>query len=247
LFIMCLLKNTINEARSIRQNLESIMENAADISRSIVDDIDKRVSSKKEICEETVQYPVSETLCTEPCLAIMEIKETVEPDDEGEKGYRLKVHELARELGMSSKRLINILKDMGYNISHHMNSLDTHIVKEVKGKINKADLLEIKADDQEKHKSLVKHNERADIAKINAYDSSAGMPGIASPQKPEIQAKKHKEMDIGIDDLKSAHPYLAVRTLFEKGYSVREIAKLLERGQGEVSLILNLTKKKQAR
>ncbi len=46
--------------------------------------------------------------------------------------------------------------------------------------------------------------------------------------------------------MKKAHPYMAVKALADKGYSIREIAKLLDRGQGEVSLILNLVYKKRA-
>lgn len=45
--------------------------------------------------------------------------------------------------------------------------------------------------------------------------------------------------------LQSAHPYLAVRSLYEKGYPVWQIAKILGRGQGEINLILNLSRKKQ--
>lgn len=44
--------------------------------------------------------------------------------------------------------------------------------------------------------------------------------------------------------LQSAHPYMAVHSLYEKGYPIWQIAKLLGRGQGEISLILNLSKKK---
>ena len=39
---------------------------------------------------------------------------------------------------------------------------------------------------------------------------------------------------------------MAVKTLADQAYSVKEIAKLLNRGQGEVSLILNLLNQKRA-
>lgn len=47
-----------------------------------------------------------------------------------------------------------------------------------------------------------------------------------------------------LGEIKAAHPYLAVRSLHENGYSIKEIAQILERGQGEIELILNLTHKK---
>jgi transposase len=53
-------------------------------------------------------------------------------------------------------------------------------------------------------------------------------------------------MGFSIDELKTAHPYIAVRTMYENGYSIRQIAQILDRGQGEISLILNLAKRKQA-
>jgi AraC-like DNA-binding protein len=56
-------------------------------------------------------------------------------------------------------------------------------------------------------------------------------------------ASGNNEADF-IAGLQSAHPYMAVRSLYEKGYPIWQIAKILERGQGEISLILNLSKKK---
>lgn len=53
--------------------------------------------------------------------------------------------------------------------------------------------------------------------------------------------KNEKELDI--EQLKNAHPYIAVRVLHDKGYSIKEIARILGRGQGEVNLLLNLSKK----
>ncbi|NLB89220.1 MAG: hypothetical protein GX790_08365 [Syntrophomonadaceae bacterium] len=54
-------------------------------------------------------------------------------------------------------------------------------------------------------------------------------------------SKNYDQLDI--EQIKNAHPYISVRILHEKGYDVKEIAKILDRGQGEVSLLLNLSKK----
>lgn len=47
-------------------------------------------------------------------------------------------------------------------------------------------------------------------------------------------------------DYRSMHPYLAVRLLQEQGLSIREIARKLERGQGEINLMINLDRKKKS-
>lgn len=245
LFFFICLKNTIIEARSIGRNLESIMENAANISRSIVDDIDKRISSKEEIYEVTEQDHPGEMLSVESLSPEVDIQEMIESDNEEEITYRPKVYELARELGLSSKSLLSILQEMGYNISHHMNILDIHIVKQVKGRVNKGDLITAEDDIQQKQRASVIKEVKADSAEMRpgSGDMYSAKYNRVACEKP---GNESWELEIDIDDLKLAHPYLAVRTLHEKGYSVREIAKLLERGQGEVNLILNLTKKKQA-
>lgn len=65
----------------------------------------------------------------------------------------------------------------------------------------------------------------------------------ASGNEDQLPSNQTSEEDY-INELRSAHPYLAVRSLYEKGYPVWQIAKILGRGQGEVNLILNLTNKK---
>jgi len=44
--------------------------------------------------------------------------------------------------------------------------------------------------------------------------------------------------------LQTIHPYIAVKTLLERGYSAKQIAQELNRGQGEINLIINLLNKK---
>lgn len=67
----------------------------------------------------------------------------------------------------------------------------------------------------------------------------------AGKASPAASSQSHQAQEsFSLEDIKAAHPYIAVRTLYEQGYSIRDIAQLLERGQGEVELILNLTRKK---
>ncbi|WP_054694358.1 translation initiation factor IF-2 N-terminal domain-containing protein [Syntrophomonas palmitatica] len=80
---------------------------------------------------------------------------------------------------------------------------------------------------------------------LQNLSADSGTEGKLIPL-PGRQNETHDANNNDTDDLRGAHPYIAVRTLFEQGYAIRDIAKMLGRGQGEVSLILNLINKKRA-
>ena len=52
---------------------------------------------------------------------------------------KLKVHELAKELGMQSKELVDKLTNMGYDVKSHLSTLEDSEVKEIKNKMKKDD------------------------------------------------------------------------------------------------------------
>ncbi len=62
---------------------------------------------------------------------------------------KLKVHELAKELGMQSKELVDRLINMGYSVKNHMSTLEDMEVNEIKNKLNKK---ETKASDKTQNK-----------------------------------------------------------------------------------------------
>lgn len=68
----------------------------------------------------------------------------------------------------------------------------------------------------------------------------------ASESNLESDPAAGEEEEPDQETLQSMHPYLAVKTLRDRGYGVKEIAVTLNRGQGEVALILNLLEKKRA-
>ena len=70
---------------------------------------------------------------------------------------------------------------------------------------------------------------------------SSGMPRQNPP--PEVV---ESSLPFNQEELRQAHPYLVVPRLYRCGYDLEEIARILGRGQGEIELILNLYKKKQA-
>ena len=49
---------------------------------------------------------------------------------------KMKVHELAKELDIPSKDLVEKLNKMGYSIKSHLSTLEDKEVDEIKGKLN---------------------------------------------------------------------------------------------------------------
>ena len=57
-----------------------------------------------------------------------------------------------------------------------------------------------------------------------------------------IERPSRKALPFTIEELRRAHPSIVVPRLWNEGYTIPEIAEILNRGQGEVRLILNLQK-----
>lgn len=80
-------------------------------------------------------------------------------------------------------------------------------------------------------------------------------PGEKAPQThditlPAVQEDPQSEdgpllTDIDFEQYRNMHPTLAVNRLHNQGLDVRQIAQILQRGQGEIHLILNLNRKKK--
>ncbi|MDD2620795.1 MAG: translation initiation factor IF-2 N-terminal domain-containing protein, partial [Syntrophomonadaceae bacterium] len=221
------------------------LETSVEISQLIVDNLDERIATINNMDDYIPSY--------QPLLNSASEGEMI-PDNKSEKiaikqdeqiaikqdvieyyevvSSKLKVFELARELDMSSKSLIALLNDMGFKINHHMSALDENVIHKVKSEV-----------------LLGFTGVNKDMNSVNQHLSLVSRAEV--PHEEMIRNDKNKQqpeasLGFSIEELKAAHPYLAVKTLFEQGLSVQEIAKMLDRGQGEVSLILNLTRKKQA-
>ena len=63
----------------------------------------------------------------------------------------------------------------------------------------------------------------------------------------QIMAERriNRTLPCKIEDLRQAHPSIVVPRLWNDGYSILEIAELLNRGQGEVRLILDIQKRRE--
>lgn len=254
--------DTLNEAMNVRIELESIMENAIQISQTIVDDVAVKISQTPEITteSETPNHPSDPKPAQEELLIAKIanlIPDTTQVEQQARaKPRRIRVYELARDLQISSKRLMELIKSLGININSHMNVLDDMQLRLIKQAIDADLCIDIDQkiittdpiSSKDPNKSAVKESV-LDLVLDNESSFYGDNLVIANgsarkAQKPDDQPLQG--LEFSIEELKAAHPYIAVKTMYENGYPIREIAKLLDRGQGEVSLILNLSKKKPA-
>ncbi|MGE5544334.1 MAG: DUF6115 domain-containing protein [Bacillota bacterium] len=69
----------------------------------------------------------------------------------------------------------------------------------------------------------------------------------APDKKPyrTVERRSKKPLPFAVEDLRRAHPSIVVPRLWNAGYSISEIAELLDRGQGEVRLILDIQKRRE--
>jgi len=217
------LKSTILEARLVQDDLNTMLEKSVDISREIVMNIDNRLSRDEE-----ERVPDDERV--NPQLSTDDSRFIIKPK------AKIRIYELARSLGTNSRELIYKMQAMGYSYKNPLNTLD-----EVT-----AGIIIDRIDSQSKDEmdNLIQiENQPLDVCN---QPSQLAQPTTISSQIIIDNFMEIEDFETWIASLKKAHPYMAVKALADKGYSIREIAKLLDRGQGEVSLILNLVYKKRA-
>ncbi|MGI5921719.1 MAG: translation initiation factor IF-2 N-terminal domain-containing protein [Syntrophomonadaceae bacterium] len=211
------LNITIRQAETIRTDLVQIMEDALDLSRSIVNDLDAKMGA---IAHTGVpDNSPGDTADKQYTMINPEIENNVVDLPMAGNNRVIRVYELAREMGLTSKVIIDKLREAGYDIKSHMSKLTGDQVEIIREQLGSG----VKTGDD--------------------YASNIDDVQVTEPQlENQLQSAEYQSF---VNNLKKAHPYLAVRTLYEKGFSIREMAQLLERGQGEIELLLNLARKKQ--
>ncbi len=223
------LSSTVIEARAVCDELEEMMVSVVNISKDITEEIDSRLNSVKSLSAPPVLTSYAETI-TPDVYDNTILEPEMETDDiktyPGRTMNKMRVYELAREVGLPNKELIQIIKELGIKISNHMNCLNEEQIRMVKKVLDSG--ASDKVFDRLLRQEMKGREERAEEVMPAAEEAAAIRMGFS------------------IDELKTAHPYIAVRTMYENGYSIRQIAQILDRGQGEISLILNLAKRKQA-
>lgn len=222
-------RNTVDEAHIIKTDLDSMLDKSIGLSRAMVDGIDTRLEELNQLQEEARRTQLLIQQITEKRVALMELssmaalpanREDNQPADEWleeqpAKTSKIRVYELARELDMNSKELVLMLQDLGLPVNNQLNTLDYEVTLSIRQKLT------LTAAD-----ATVPETLDGRILLMEDY-------------------KQADEQQLDIDALREAHPYLAVRTLQEAGYSICDMAQMLNRGQGEIILIINLINKKK--
>lgn len=211
------LRNTILEARLVQDDLNLMLEKSLDVSREIVMNIDSRLNLMGE----------EEQILEDEAL-------TVELTDSNpiQLKAKIRVYELARGLGINSRDLIYRMQAAGYSYDNPLNTIDEVTAGIIIDRMNSLD------EDEQDNFIQIQEQSPNEVARQENQSAQAN--------NNPLEIDNLEALEAWVESLKEAHPYVAVRALYDKGYSIRAIAKLLERGQGEVSLILNLVNKKRA-
>lgn len=89
-------------------------------------------------------------------------------------------------------------------------------------------------------KNLDERLDKIENLAVGQAKSSANQAVNGIPER-----RNRRQLPFRIEDLRRAHPSIVVPRLFNDGYSIPEIAELLDRGQGEVRLILDVQKRRE--
>lgn len=191
------LENTLNDARRVKEDLDFLLDNAVKISEKINSELEEKIRYKEEFISKQEKIESGYEI---------ERKEVID-----NKAERIRVYQAAQYLGMDSRRLLGILKEMGYEVTSQLNMIDAGVLNEIK----------------------------------EFMAGKGTLDGRGAEETGNRYDLPDKKDDI-LNELKNAHPYIAVRVLHERGYTIKEIAKFLGRGQGEVQILLNLAYKNKA-
>ena|GEM_PF-1276035 len=237
-------RSTVDEAHLIKTDLHDMLNQSIGISQAMVDGIDARMDELNQLQESVknsqlmlLQENVRNTQMrmlqqiSEKRLPLTQMSEMLSlpentadtpvmvwEDEEDERPLKIRVYELARELNMNSKELVVTLQDLGFPVNNQLNTLDYELTLSIKQKLT---LTETDTN--------------------TLFNPDMRQERVFSLE--DFKHADHKPLDI--EALRDAHPYIAVRTLQEAGYSVCEMAQFLNRGQGEINLIINLINKKK--
>ncbi len=132
---------------------------------------------------------------------------------------------------------------------HNRQKLVEEFTEEMKGLIQEAEV--VKKDFEAIMENAVLLSD--DILKslderLQKMERLASSQNINQPAKSRLRSMERpsrKALPFTIEELRRAHPSIIVPRLWNEGYSIPEIAEILNRGQGEVRLILNLQKRRE--
>ena len=114
---------------------------------------------------------------------------------------KLKVHELAKELGMESKELITKAKEIGIEVTSHLSSLEEEQVNKIKDILKKNENKGVKAQksmEQEKNKEKKEKNSKKEATPVIIRREVI----LADEEKQEKKQEKSDRKDVGFVERK---------------------------------------------
>mgnify|MGYP004461592943 CR=1 FL=1 len=114
---------------------------------------------------------------------------------------KLKVHELAKELGMESKELITKAKEIGIEVTSHLSSLEEEQVNKIKNILKKNENKGVKAQksmEQEKNKEKKEKNSKKEATPVIIRREVI----LADEEKQEKKQEKSDRKDVGFVERK---------------------------------------------
>lgn len=112
---------------------------------------------------------------------------------------KLKVHELAKELGLESKELIKKAKEVGIEVTSHLSSLEEEQIQKIKNIFENKGVKSQKGMEQEKNKEKKEKNTKKETTPVIIRREVI----LADEEKQEKKQEKTERKDVGFVERKN--------------------------------------------
>lgn len=112
---------------------------------------------------------------------------------------KLKVHELAKELGLESKELIKKAKEVGIEVTSHLSSLEEEQIQKIKNSFENKGVKSQKSMEQEKNKEKKEKNTKKEATPVIIRREVI----LADEEKQEKKQEKTERKDVGFVERKN--------------------------------------------
>ena len=112
---------------------------------------------------------------------------------------KLKVHELAKELGLESKELIKKAKEVGIEVTSHLSSLEEEQIQKIKNIFENKGVKSQKSMEQEKNKEKKEKNTKKEATPVIIRREVI----LADEEKQEKKQEKTERKDVGFVERKN--------------------------------------------
>ncbi|MGE5390549.1 MAG: translation initiation factor IF-2 N-terminal domain-containing protein [Deltaproteobacteria bacterium] len=219
-------RNTVDEAHIVKTDLHNMLDQSIGISRAMVDGLDFRLAELNQLEEQARLTQLAIQQITEKRLALTEISGVMALPEVYNEEY--KEEWMGEQPSTGAKvRVYELARELNMNSKELVVTLQ-ELGFPVNNQLNTLD-----------YEVTLSIRQKLTLVQGGTAANRQGRERVLS-----IDDYKDSE-SVDVEALREAHPYLAVRTLQEAGYSICDMAQLLNRGQGEINLIINLINKKR--